>query len=127
MIWSIPGLHISGLMGRMSRSPAGASVSIRFDGLRFRARHQDHGASAPMARAKRGPSTKMTPALLSVGVDFDGWIISFCLFHERREMKNPLKDWTWIEIVTTVLVVAALLLQLIAAVLQLRKFGLLNL
>ncbi len=54
------------LMGRMSRSPAGATVSIRFDGSRwFRARHQEHGASAPMCRAKRGRSRRCTAAVLS--------------------------------------------------------------
>jgi len=50
-------------MGRMSGCPAGAPVSIRFDGSRCcRARHQDRRASAPMARAKRGPSIEFSRA-----------------------------------------------------------------
>jgi hypothetical protein len=57
-------------MGRMSRSPAGASGSIRFDGSRwFRARYQDHGASAPMGRAKRGPSRGSRAAFWRDAVD----------------------------------------------------------
>jgi hypothetical protein len=63
-------LSFTGLMGRMSGCPAGASVSIRFDGSRcFRARHQDRRASAPMARAKRGPSRGSRAALWRVAVD----------------------------------------------------------
>jgi len=37
-------------MGRMSRSPAGATVSIRFDMPRWFRGIQDHGASAPICR-----------------------------------------------------------------------------
>jgi hypothetical protein len=51
-------------MGRMSGYPVGASVSIRFDVSRcFRARHQDRRATAPMARAKRGPRGADAPTL----------------------------------------------------------------
>ncbi len=56
--------------GADERLPAGASVSIRFDGSRcFRARHQDRRASAPMARAKRGPSRESRAAVWRVAVD----------------------------------------------------------
>ncbi len=51
-------------MGRMSGCPAGASVSIRFDGSRFfRARHQDRPLIRPNGTREAQAITRFTRRL----------------------------------------------------------------
>jgi hypothetical protein len=56
-LYMVTSIHIVSIMGRMSRSPGGVSVSIRFAGPRKR-RSRITGASAPLGRRREASAQR---------------------------------------------------------------------